>query len=271
MPQEPVYDEGEDLDLGDQVQGQVNNLVKGQVELKSQKQPVYAAKPLQSPGLPMAMDRARKMADHIFTAQQKYIKNHKRPSDKIYNINVTLSDTISLDRDIEDTRQPACRERQYNISDLPTASVVIPFYNEALTMLLRTVHSILIRTPDQLLEEVIVVDDRSTNDYLKQDLTDYLALLPKVILLRNENRDGLIKSRMNGARIAKGKVVVFLDAHSETNKGWLEPLLWELQKQPNSIVQPFVDGIDAMTLKYSTPPTYYRGSFSWDLRYTTTL
>lgn len=53
----------------------------------------------------------------------------------------------------------------------------------------------------------------------------YIALLPKVEILRNPTRQGLIKSRMNGYRATKSPVVVFMDAHSETNEGWAEPLL----------------------------------------------
>lgn len=41
------------------------------------------------------------------------------------------------------------------------ASVVICFYNEALSALLRTVRSVLDRTPARLLHEVILVDDDS--------------------------------------------------------------------------------------------------------------
>lgn len=44
---------------------------------------------------------------------------------------------------------------------LPSASVVICFFNEAFSALLRTVHSVLDRTPAYLLHEIILVDDHS--------------------------------------------------------------------------------------------------------------
>ena len=44
-------------------------------------------------------------------------------------------------------------------------------------------------------------------------------------------------------------------------------MLSELKKHPNSIIQPFVDGIDAGNIEYTAPGEIYTGSFSWDLRY----
>ena len=45
--------------------------------------------------------------------------------------------------------------------DLPRASVVLVFHNEGWSTLLRTVHSVINRTPPQFLEEVLLVDDFS--------------------------------------------------------------------------------------------------------------
>ena len=44
-------------------------------------------------------------------------------------------------------------------------------------------------------------------------------------------------------------------------------MLYELKKHPDSIVQPFVDGIDAGSIEYTAPGEIYTGSFSWDLRF----
>ena len=110
------------------------------------------------------------------------------------------------------------------------------------------------------------MDDLSYDAPLKDPLEKYVSLLPRTTLLRNDQRSGLIVSRMRGARAAKAPVVIFLDAHSEVNVGWLEPLLEELRRNPKQVIQPFIDGVDNMNLAFTAPPVYYKGAFSWDLR-----
>ncbi|XP_041350478.1 polypeptide N-acetylgalactosaminyltransferase 1-like [Gigantopelta aegis] len=192
-----------------------------------------------------------------------------RPADDTYSFNVSLSDRTPMDRPIDDLRPPGCSDVTYNLTSLPTVSVVIPFFNEALSILIRTVHSLLARSPPQLLREIILVDDKSTHAYLGQGFEDYLRFLDnRVVLIRNHKREGLIRSRLKGAERAKSEVLVFLDAHTEHNVGWLEPLLTEINRFSNIVVQPHMAEIGQFDLQYKSFTTQmFRGGFGWDLRY----
>lgn len=70
---------------------------------------------------------------------------------------------------------------------------------------MRAVWSVLNRTPEELLEEIILVDDFSDKPHMKMVLQDYIAtqLPPKVRLIRTEKREGLIRARVIGAESAK--------------------------------------------------------------------
>ncbi|ESO98824.1 hypothetical protein LOTGIDRAFT_113802, partial [Lottia gigantea] len=183
--------------------------------------------------------------------------------------NVSISDEIPLDRDIPDTRPPGCLAKSYTIPDGIKVSVIIIFHNEALTTLLRTVHSVLYRSPANILEEVILVDDLSTFADLGEVLSIYVSSLdPRVRILRNTQRQGLVRSRLTGADNATGDILIWLDAHIECNTGWLEPLVHELARNNQTIVQPHVDVIDSNTIDfYAYPGDMFRGGFGWDLRY----
>jgi len=54
----------------------------------------------------------------------------------------------------------SCFSVKYPV-DLPTASVILIFYNEAWSTLLRTIHTVIARSPPQFLYEIILVDDCS--------------------------------------------------------------------------------------------------------------
>ena len=76
--------------------------------------------------------------------------------------NQYVSDSISVNRTLRDIRSAYCKKVVENCrKNLPTTSVIIIFHNEAWSTLLRSVHSVLNRSPEHLIAEVILVDDFS--------------------------------------------------------------------------------------------------------------
>ena len=115
----------------------------------------------------------------------------------------------------------SCKKIEYP-SDLPTASVIFIFKNERWSPVLRSVYSVLHRSPRHLLKEIILVDDQSDIEEMRQPLDDYCAkhFGDIVKILRAPKRLGLIAAKNFGGRYATGDVLVFLDAHIEANTGW---------------------------------------------------
>ncbi|EDL03081.1 inactive polypeptide N-acetylgalactosaminyltransferase-like protein 5 [Mus musculus] len=181
-----------------------------------------------------------------------------------YGLNAIMSRRLGIEREVPDSRDKICQQKHYPFN-LPTASIIICFYNEEFNTLLRAVSSVVNLSPQHLLEEIILVDDMSEFDDLKDKLDYYLEIFRgKVKLIRNKKREGLIRSKMIGASRASGDILVFLDSHCEVNRVWLEPLLHAIAKDHKMVVCPIIDVINELTLDYMAAPIV-RGAFDWNL------
>uniref|UniRef100_A0A6A7GAY1 Polypeptide N-acetylgalactosaminyltransferase n=2 Tax=Hirondellea gigas TaxID=1518452 RepID=A0A6A7GAY1_9CRUS len=191
---------------------------------------------------------------------------------KVEAFNKILSDKISVNRSVPDSRDQLCTRLSYS-SSLPSATVIIIFTNEAWSPLIRTIHSVLNRSPLQHLDEILLVDDYSDRVELGEKLDMYIKYrLPpgKVRLLRLKSRHGLIRARLAGANEAKGDVLIFLDSHCETNHQWMEPLLQRIKESSSAVLVPIIDVIDDKTLEYyAGNGRYFQvGGFTWSGHFT---
>ncbi|KRX42020.1 putative polypeptide N-acetylgalactosaminyltransferase 10, partial [Trichinella murrelli] len=187
---------------------------------------------------------------------------------KSNGFNALVSDYLALNRSIRDFRPKQCIGKSY-LAKLEKVSVVIPFYNEHWTTLLRTVHSVVNRSPVELLQEVILADDFSDKPFLKQPLEAYVRdTWPGLVrIVRARKREGLIRARLLGSKAAISSVLVFLDSHSECGYNWLPPLLEPIALNYRTVTCPFVDVIDHSTFLYRPQDQGARGSFDWELYY----
>ncbi|XP_076646415.1 polypeptide N-acetylgalactosaminyltransferase 35A [Halictus rubicundus] len=186
---------------------------------------------------------------------------------KNYAFNVLVSDNIGLHRVLPDTRHKLCKTQHYSIN-LPPASIVICFYNEHYMTLVRSLHSIIQGTPDDLLHEIILVNDWSDDKTLHDKVKVYIDnnFNGKVKYFKTERREGLIRARMFGARKATGEVLIFLDSHIEVNEMWIEPLLSRIAFSKSIVAMPVIDIINPDTFQYTSSPLV-RGGFNWGLHF----
>ena len=102
-------------------------------------------------------------------------------------------------------------------SDAPVASVVIPVFNQV-AHTLRCLHA-LSQLPSDTPFEVIVVDDGSS------DATpERLAAIAGVRYHRRAHNGGFIAACNDGARLARGELLVFLNNDTVPQPGWLDAL-----------------------------------------------
>ncbi|KAI3382482.1 hypothetical protein SNEBB_003010 [Seison nebaliae] len=199
---------------------------------------------------------------------------------KLHNFNNFVSSIIPLNRTIRDVRMESCKRELYDKMKLPEVSIIICFRDESFTVLLRSIYSIIAQTPPHLLREIILVDDFSSLAELKEPLANYLTdhmedfggdpaiglSSIKVKILRGEERLGLMRARIVGARYATAEVIIYLDSHIECTPGWIEPLIHTIQTHPNSIAAPIIDAIDDMTFEYIRSEILV-GGMDWKLTF----
>ncbi|KAK6026425.1 ricin-type beta-trefoil lectin domain protein [Ostertagia ostertagi] len=147
--------------------------------------------------------------------------------------NQMASDAIAVNRDVIDSREHHCKQLTYDIAAMEPTSIIVTYHNEARSTLLRTVYSAMLRSPPQLIHEIILVDDFSN--------------------------DGLIRSRVKGAAYATAPILTFLDSHVECNVAWLEPLLGRISENPKAVVAPIIDVINMDNFNYVAASADLRG------------
>ncbi|XP_017112455.1 putative polypeptide N-acetylgalactosaminyltransferase 12 [Drosophila elegans] len=188
--------------------------------------------------------------------------------------NAWLAEKIPLRRSLPDFRDPRCLNFSYDEDSdgMRPASIILIYRNEQLVVLLRTLHSLVDRTPKHLYAELILVDDHSDTDFWNEPLSvtffdTYVRryIHPAARILHMQKPVGLIKARILACNEAKADNLVFVDAQVEFTKGWLSPLLSTISEQSLTLATPVLDKLDEQTLAYHRS-IERRGVYDWSLR-----
>lgn len=166
-----------------------------------------------------------------------------------------------------EVRHRSCQGKQYDFSTLPTITMVIPYLNETWPQIRATLSAVLSYSPPELLDEILMVDDGNAEEW--QHHADLRALHPKVRVHRNEERQGLIRSKVIGAKLVSSPVIVFMEPHCIVNKQWLEPLLMQLAHAEghSTIVMPVLDIIPEDNFNDYRVANHHIGGFDWSLTF----
>lgn len=154
----------------------------------------------------------------------------------------------------------------------PKISIIIPTYN-AQNDIARCINSCICQSLDEI--EIIIVDDCG-NDKSIEIAQKYAQKDARITIYTNPKNLGTFQSRIQGAKIAKGKYICFLDADDFLEKKACESLYQKAQQHsadivffgmkffppklckipPKSIISPLRDGdiLKEVFLNSSTPP-----------------
>ena len=103
-------------------------------------------------------------------------------------------------------------------------SIIIPVFNKY-QYTLNCLKSISDNTIGSF--EVVIVDDASTDETANQ-----LKKIPNLTIIRNKENFGFVESCNTGAKVSKGKYLLFLNNDTVVTENWLPPLM-ELVKKEN--------------------------------------
>ncbi|XP_069788621.1 polypeptide N-acetylgalactosaminyltransferase 9 isoform X2 [Narcine bancroftii] len=101
---------------------------------------------------------------------------------------------------------------------------------------------------------------------LKFNLDQYIhKRYPGLVkIVRNNRREGLIRSRIQGWKVATAPVVGFFDAHVEFNVGWVQPVLSRIKADHTRIILPAIDNIKYNTFEVQQYANAAHG-YNWGL------
>ena len=118
---------------------------------------------------------------------------------KKFAYNSLVSSRLGFFRDLNDTRHKHCLGKSFPES-LPTVSVIICFYNEDFSTLMRSVFSVIRRSPPHLLKEVFLINDNSEDKEIVEKIRSEVEQnleLSVVKLVTPKERLGLIRNGIN--------------------------------------------------------------------------
>lgn len=166
-----------------------------------------------------------------------------------------------------DNRHKKCRSDTFApYEKMPSITMIIPYLNEKWFQIKATVGSILWATNMDVFDEILFIDDANNKEMIFKDELE--ALHPKIRVHTNTQRQGLIKSKVTGAAMSKGDIIIFMEPHCVVQRQWLEPLISRMMGSPKStIMMPVIDVIPEDNFDVYRTANTHVGGFDWSLTF----
>ncbi|XP_066972693.1 polypeptide N-acetylgalactosaminyltransferase-like 6 [Macrobrachium rosenbergii] len=166
----------------------------------------------------------------------------------------------------EERRDPSCRSLRLT-RRIDPITIVVPFCEEPLEVLLDVLRSIKDNTWKKMIYEIVFMKGNCKGSLPMLDIEAALEKeYDEVVLVRAGSERGIMEGRRKAPIYTAADQLVFVDVHSRFTPDWLRPLLEMLALSNNNIVAPMVETFDPRTGRYQVP---YNGSFTgfdWYLR-----
>lgn len=132
----------------------------------------------------------------------------------------------------------------------PLVSVIVPVYNSSL-FLVKCVNSILAQSYPFF--EIILVDDGSTDGSGK--LCDQISDKDKRIKVVHQPNQGVVKARMAGLKLSRGKYICFVDGDDYIHQEMLKQMLVAIEtNQVDMVICQYYDVVGQQVLKSKMRP-----------------
>ena len=145
----------------------------------------------------------------------------------------------------------------------PTISIVIPVYNIDEIFLHRCIHSVLNQIYNKW--EMLLVDDRSTNTYIKPALEKYAEQDKRVKVRFLQENQGTAVASNKGASLATGEFIGFLDHDDELTKDALYEVVRAINENDAHVIYSDEDLINGRGTYLNA---FFKPNFSQDLLFT---
>lgn len=166
-----------------------------------------------------------------------------------------------------EVRHRACQWRSYDQNALPKVTMVVPYLHETWDQIRQTIAAIFTFASPELLDEVIFVDDGNDPEWQFHD--EILKIHPKLRVYRNDERQGLIRSKVIGSKLVSSPIIMFMEPHCILGRQFLEPLIQELMAHEDhrTIVMPTIDIIPEDNFAKYSPANLHIGGFDYSLTF----